>query len=115
VKVVYVRNPNYHPRAEPPSGLAGGKLAQLDRIEWTWIPDRQTQVNALLSGDIDMIESVAFDLLPLLEQERGVRLIKGTSPNQYVFRMNWLHPPFNNPMTLPAPAPVTVFWGMTKN
>lgn len=62
-----------------------------------------------------MIESIAFDLLPLLEQERGVRLIKGTSPNQYVFRMNWLHPPFNNPMTLPAPAPVTVFWGMTKN
>src|SRR5262249_62287458 len=27
VRVVYVRNPNYKPRAEPPSGLAGGKLA----------------------------------------------------------------------------------------
>lgn len=97
VKVVYVRNPNYQPRADPPSGLAGGKLAQLDRIEWTWIPDPQTQVNALLNGEIDMIERVAFDLLPLLEQEKGVRLIKGTSPNQYVFRMNWLLPPFNNP------------------
>ncbi len=33
-KVVYVRNPDYKPRAEPPSGLAGGKVAKLDRIEW---------------------------------------------------------------------------------
>jgi peptide/nickel transport system substrate-binding protein len=96
VRVVYVRNPNYKPRAEPPSGLAGGKVAQLDRIEWAWIPDPQTQVNALLSGEIDMIESAAFDLLPLLEKDKGVRLIRGVSPNQYVFRMNWLHPPFNN-------------------
>jgi len=77
VKVVYVRNPNYKPSAEPPSGLAGSKLARLDRIEWTWIPAPQTQVNALLSGEIDMIESVAFDLLPLLEKDKGVRLIRG--------------------------------------
>jgi len=97
VRVVYVRNPNYKPRAEPPSGLAGGKQAMLDRIEWTWIPDPQTQVNALLSGEIDMIESVAYDLLPLLENDKGIRLIKGVASNQYVFRMNWLHPPFNNP------------------
>src|SRR5262252_2824499 len=96
VRVVYVRNPNYKPRAEPPSGLAGGKQAKLDRIEWTWIPDPQTQVNALLSGEIDMIESVAYDLLPLLENDKGVRLIRGVAPNQYAFRMNWLHPPFDN-------------------
>lgn len=97
VKVVYVRNPNYKPRLEPASGLAGGKVPLLDRIEWTWIPDAQTQVNALLSGEIDMIESVAFDLLPLLEKDKSVRLIRAVASNQYVFRMNWLHPPFNNP------------------
>src|SRR5262249_46027719 len=84
------------PRAEPASGLAGGKLAQLDRIEWTWIPDPQTQVNALLSGEIDMIESVAFDLLPLLENDKGVRLIRGVSSNQDVFAMNWSHSSFSN-------------------
>jgi len=87
VSVVYGRNPNYKPRAEPPSGLAGGKQAKLDRIEWTWIPDPQTQVNALLSGEIDMIESVAYDLLPLLEKDKGVRLIRGVASNQYVVRM----------------------------
>ena len=48
-KVVYVKNPNYKPRSEPASGLAGGKVAKVDRIEWLWIPDAQTQVNALLN------------------------------------------------------------------
>jgi peptide/nickel transport system substrate-binding protein len=96
VKVVYVKNLNYKPRTEPASGLAGGKVAKLDRIEWTWIPDAQTQVNALLSREIDMIESVAYDLLPLLAKDKGVRIIRGVSSNQYAFRMNWLQPPFNN-------------------
>src|SRR5215813_3563257 len=52
-KVVYVRNPDYVPRKEPPSSLAGGKVAKLDRVEWLAIPDHQTAVNALLAGEID--------------------------------------------------------------
>jgi peptide/nickel transport system substrate-binding protein len=96
VKVVYVKNTNYIPRSEPPSGLAGGKVAKIDRVEWTWIPDAQTQVNALLRGEVDMIENVAHDLLPLLEKDGNVRLIRSRTSNQYVFRMNWLQPPFSN-------------------
>ena len=74
-KVVYVRNPDYKPRAEPPSGLAGGKVAKLDRIEWISIPDGQTAVNALMSGEIDMIETVAHDLLPVLEKDKNVEVV----------------------------------------
>ena len=55
-KAVYIRNPKYKPRAEPPSGLAGGKVARVDRVEWIWIPDSQTQVNAMLKGEIDLIQ-----------------------------------------------------------
>ena len=33
-KIVYVKNPKYKPRAEPASGLAGGKVVKLDRVEW---------------------------------------------------------------------------------
>ena len=32
------RNPDYKPRAEPPSGLAGGKVAKVDRVEWVVDP-----------------------------------------------------------------------------
>jgi peptide/nickel transport system substrate-binding protein len=96
VKVVYLKNTSYKPRSEPPSGLAGGKVVKVDRVEWIWIPDAQTQVNALLSGEVDMVESVSHDLLPLVEKDKGVRTMRGTASNQYVFRMNWLQPPFNN-------------------
>ena len=62
-KTVYVKNPKYKPRAEPASGLAGGKIAKVDRVEWVAIPDQQTAMNALIKGEIDMIESPQHDLL----------------------------------------------------
>src|SRR5438093_2436616 len=33
-KAVYVNFDKYKPRAEAPSGLAGGKVAKVDRVEW---------------------------------------------------------------------------------
>jgi peptide/nickel transport system substrate-binding protein len=95
-RLVVVKNPKYKPRPEPASGLAGGKVVKVDRVEWIWIPDPETQLNALLNGEIDMIESVAYDHLPILEKSKDVRLITGHTPSQYVFRLNWLQPPFNS-------------------
>ncbi len=96
-KVVYVRNPDYKPRAEPPSGLAGGKVAKLDRLEWVSIPDSQTAINALMSGEIDMIESPAHDLLPVLEKDKNVEIVVPDSlGSTYVLRFNWKQPPFND-------------------
>ena len=43
-----------------------------------------------------MVENASHDLLPLVENDKSVRILKGTASNQYVFRMNWLQPPFNN-------------------
>jgi peptide/nickel transport system substrate-binding protein len=96
-KVVYVRNPDYKPRAEAPSGLAGGKVAKLDRIEWLWIPDTQTQINALLTGEVDMLEAPSHDLLPVLEKDKNVEIFTpDTLGSTYVLRMNWKQPPFND-------------------
>jgi len=95
-KIVYLKNPRYKPRAEPASGLAGGKVVKVGRVEWLAMPDSQTQINALLAGEIDIIEQVPYDLLPLAEKDKAIVLVKSVSPNQYVFRPNWLHPPFNN-------------------
>src|SRR3989440_9175642 len=56
-KAVYLKNTKYKPRSEPASGLSGGKVAKIDRVEWIWIADAQTQVNALINGEIDFIEA----------------------------------------------------------
>jgi peptide/nickel transport system substrate-binding protein len=96
-KVVYLRNPRYRPRAEPPSGLAGGKVAKIERIEWVSIPDSQTAINALMSGEIDMIESPAHDLLPVLEKDKSVQIfIPDPLGSTYVLRFNWKQPPFDD-------------------
>ena len=49
-KVVYTKFADYVPRDEPASGAAGGKIVNFDRVEWLYIPDQTTAMNALMSG-----------------------------------------------------------------
>ena len=96
-KAVYVKNPKYKPRSEPASGLAGGKVAKVDRVEWITIPDQQTQVNALLNGEIDLVEIVPPDLLPLLQKDKNIKVMTvNKAGRQYELRFNVLHKPFDN-------------------
>ena len=39
------------------------------------IPDAQTAINALIAGEIDMIEQPPHDLLPLLEKDKNVEIV----------------------------------------
>jgi peptide/nickel transport system substrate-binding protein len=97
-KAVYVKFDKYKPRPEKPSALAGGKVVKVDRIEWKWIPDHQTAINALLAGEVDYLESPPHDLLPVLKQDPNVRLVNGNPlGNQFTFRFNTLAKPFDNP------------------
>jgi ABC-type transport system substrate-binding protein len=74
--------------------MAGGKVAKIDRIEWKSIPDHQTAVNALLAGEIDMIETPPHDLYPVLKADANVKLFNANPlGNQYTFRFNTLHKP----------------------
>jgi peptide/nickel transport system substrate-binding protein len=94
-EVVFVRNPDYVPRAEPPDWASGGKIAKVDRVEWLYIPDPVTARQALVSGEVDMWENAANDYAPALAKEPGITLdvypgFIGT------VRFNQLFPPFNN-------------------
>jgi len=96
-KAVYVKNPRYKPRNEPASGLAGGKIGKVDRVEWITISDQQTQVNALLNGEVDLVEIVPPDLLPLLKKDKNIKIVvTNTTGRQYAMRFNVLHKPFDN-------------------
>jgi peptide/nickel transport system substrate-binding protein len=98
VKVVYERNPDYVPRSEPASAMSGGKVVKLDRVEWVTMPDAQTAVNALNAGEIDYIEQPQFDLLPLIAANPDLKIdVHNKLGYQTMGRMNWLHPPFDNP------------------
>ncbi len=95
---VYLKNPKYKPRPEPASGLAGGKLVKVDRVEFVDMPDPTQQVNALIAGEIDMIENVPHDLLPLLKADKNVQTVNWNPlGQQFIIRFNHLTKPFDNP------------------
>ena len=94
---VYIKNTKYKPRAEPASGLAGGKVAKVDRVEFVEMPDPTQQVNALIAGEIDMIENVPHDLIPLLKKDRNVQTVNWNPlGQQFILRFNHLTKPFDN-------------------
>jgi peptide/nickel transport system substrate-binding protein len=96
-KAVYVKFAQYKPRPEAPSSLAGGKVAKVDRVEWRAIADHQTAINALLGGEIDVIEAPLHDLLPVLKQDANVKLVDINPLGlQYTFRFNALYKPFDD-------------------
>jgi peptide/nickel transport system substrate-binding protein len=97
-RTVYVKFNKYQPRSEAPSGLAGGKVAKFDRIEWHAISDHQQAINALLAGEIDFVENPPHDLQPLALANPDVKAVEwNTLGLQYTFRPNWMHKPFDNP------------------
>jgi peptide/nickel transport system substrate-binding protein len=97
VKAVYEKNADYVPRKEAASWTSGGKVVKVDRVEWVTMADAQTAVNALQSGDIDFMENPPFDLLPMLESNKDLKI---ETLNKFGFqtlgRMNFLYPPFDN-------------------
>lgn len=93
VKAVYEKNKDYVPRSEPASWAAGGKVVKVDRVEWITMPDAQTAVNALQSGDIDFMENGPYDLLPVLSKDKELKIeVLNTLGYQTLGRMNFIYP-----------------------
>jgi peptide/nickel transport system substrate-binding protein len=96
--IVYTKFAKYKPRSEPPSGTTGGKVVNVDRVVWRPIRDHQQAVNALLAGEIDYIESPPHDLQALIKADKNVYQFEWNKMgNQFTFRFNTLHKPFDNP------------------
>lgn len=98
VRVIYDRFDGYVPRDEPASGLAGGKVVHVARMERIEMPDELTRINTLLGGEIDVLETVPFDLLPMVQGNPDVIVdIRDTIGLASVYRFNQLNAPFDDP------------------
>ncbi|MBI1774767.1 MAG: ABC transporter substrate-binding protein [Proteobacteria bacterium] len=97
-KVVYRKFQGYKPRPEPADGVAGGKVVKVDRVDWMYIPDANTAVQALINNEVDAMVVIPPDLLPILKKNPNV--VTATPDklgNQTMLRPNSLVPPFDNP------------------
>src|SRR5882757_4147499 len=97
VKIILEKFADYKPRSEPPNWASGAKIAKLDRVEMLGMPDSQTQVSALIRGEVDYLERVPAELLPLLDAKSGAKAeVVSKFGFQAIMRMNHLQPPFDN-------------------
>src|SRR5947208_3523074 len=96
-QVVYVKNPDYVPRQEKPSGSTGGKVVHLDRVVWRYMPDHATANAALEAGEIDWWENPPLDFVPKIEANPALAtFVTDPRGTQGWIRPNHKHPPFNN-------------------
>ena len=95
--VAYRRNPHYRPRSEPASGVAGGKVAKVERVEWTIIPDPATATAALIAGEVDYLTNPVVDNLPLMRADPNIAIdLLDPLGWQFHIRMNSLAKPFDD-------------------
>lgn len=96
-KVVFVKNPDYVPRSDPVDGYAGGKVVNVDRVEWHIIRDPATAVSALQNGEVDIVESIPLDFAKLLKSDDNMVVnVFNKIGLQAYHRFNNIQPPFNN-------------------
>lgn len=96
-RVVFKKNPNYIPRDEPPSGLAGGHVVNFERVEWVSIRDTQTQSSALTADEVDVLWGPSFSLFRSLQSAPGIELqMTSKAGGQFAMHFNFLHPPLDN-------------------
>ncbi|VTU26472.1 ABC transporter substrate-binding protein [Variovorax sp. PBL-E5] len=95
-KAVFVRNPHYVARSEPPSGLSGSKKSHFDRVEWLYLPDANSAVAALKRGEVDYIEQLPPDYITPLRTDPNVKIGNGGAYQGFLV-FNQLHAPFDNP------------------
>src|SRR5580704_17620049 len=96
-QVVYVRNLDYLPRDEAPSGSTGGKKTYIDKVIWRYIPDSWEAAEDLATGEVDWWQEPPLDFIPKIEQNPDLRtFLVDPLWQQGWLRPNFLHPQFNN-------------------
>jgi len=94
---VYVRNRDYVPRHEAPSGSTGAKAVGVEKVVWRYIPDVATAAAALDAGEVDWWELPPIDFIPKVEANPALTtFIPDPRGIQGWIRPNHLQPPFDS-------------------
>ena len=95
--VVYRKNPAYKPRSEPADGYSGGKVVNVERVEWHVIPDPAVQTAALTTGELDYLTNPVADQVKEMHGKPNITVgFLDPLGWQFHIRMNALNKPFDN-------------------
>ncbi|MBA2665631.1 MAG: ABC transporter substrate-binding protein [Trueperaceae bacterium] len=71
--------------------------ARLDRVVFLVVPDASARVAALRAGDIDIIQDVLADQIPVIESDTNVVLKQQQGTNPVFLAFTVTQPPFDDP------------------
>jgi peptide/nickel transport system substrate-binding protein len=97
-RAVFRRNPAYVPRDEPADGLAGGKVARAEQVEFINMADPGLRAAALQTNEVDYLEYAPTDYLERFRSDKSLVLSKagGISQIMGAISVNQRQPPFDN-------------------
>ncbi len=81
-RMIFTRFDSYNSRSEPGSFFAGGKKAYLDRIEWLEIPDEETKIAGIETGEWDIVDYAGLDFFQRLDSNPDIGVMISTPGNQ---------------------------------
>ncbi len=87
IAISLVRNPEYHKPGLP----------HFDALEIINIPDSTARLNALLTGEVDVIEDVDIRNIAMVEGSPDLKIVRTPSLRHLTFDMNCKVAPYDNP------------------
>ena len=95
-KIVLKRYEDYNSRPEPGSYLAGGHAAYMDQIVWLEVPDEETKMAGLETGEWDVVDGASLDFFQRARQNPDLTVRVYKPGHRSVLPINQIDPPFNN-------------------
>jgi peptide/nickel transport system substrate-binding protein len=95
-KIVLDRFEEYVPRDEPASLYSGGTTAYVDTLIWLEVPDEETKIAGLETGEWDVVDGAGFDFYNRLRNNPDLLVPVYKPGHRSAFGLIPSHPPFDN-------------------
>ena len=88
--------PDYQPRDEEPSWLAGGHTVYVDKVEIVEVPDSAARVAALVTGQVDWVDEYPSEFVSQVESSEKSVFLQANPGRMVWMIMNHRIPPFSS-------------------
>ena len=95
-RIVLEKFADYVPADGPPDLYVGGTVGYLDRIIWLEVPDEETKVAGLETGEWDVVDGAGFDFFQRLKDNPEIIVPVYKPGHRSFYGMIPSHPPFDN-------------------
>ena len=100
-RIVVERHEDYSPRSEPASFIAGGSVPYVDEITWLEIPNEETKIAGLETGEWDVVDGAGLDFFGQLSKNPSIRIVAYPG-HQSTLQIHVGVPPTDNKMVRQA-------------